>query len=158
MKEMFEIKVPFHSKKSKCVCCGISVGSKGKSHQMKKIAAGFQKTMDLWLKYQILIDFKHHFFCSNCFKNDVEIPFKYSNEINNEYLLSLLTKSFVKIEKEKQQKKEKIKKKEKRKGKKYPLFSFESFEYENIIYLSGISKKNLIDLSQIINHPIEKIF
>ena len=66
--------------------------------------------------------------------------------------MGLLRKSFERIGKiEKTEKKEK-------KEKKYPLFSFKSSEDVNIIYLSGIWKKNLYELSSIINHPIEKIF
>ena len=156
MKNKQEIRVPVYPKNSKCVECGVSVSSKPKGHEMKRISAGFDKMMMIWLNYKILIDKNHHYFCSTCFSNDDnKIPFKLTNEVNFDYLLSLLTESFKKIKKNTENQK---KKKNELILHRKPFFSSDSFENENIIQLSGISKKNLNELSILLNQPIEKIF
>ena len=155
MKNKLEIKVPFYPRNSKCIRCGVSVSTKPKSHEMKRIPAVFEKTIKIWLNQKILIDENHHYFYSSCFYNDDEIPSKLSNEVNYDYLLLLLTKSFKKIKKNKEnQKNEKNELILNRKR----FFTFDSFVDEIIIQLSGISKKNLNEISIILNKPIEKIF
>ena len=51
------------------------------------------------------MEFNHHYFCSSYFYNDDEILSKLSNEVNYDYLLLLLTKSFKKIKKNKENQK-----------------------------------------------------
>ena len=140
-----EIKVPLYPKNNKCIGWGVSISTKPKGHEMKRFPAGFQKTMEIWLNYKILIDEKNHFFCSKCLYENEEIPFKFCNEINSEYILNILTKSF---------KKNKKKEKELKMGKKNPSIFFETLEDENILESSGISKKNLNEVSIILQHPI----
>ena len=93
------IKVPMYGKRNKCIDCGSNVASKSSSHTKKGIPAGFRKSLEMWLNYQILIDKYNHFFCLSCFELNSEIPSKYSDNIDHEYLLRIITKSFKKIEK-----------------------------------------------------------
>ena len=73
-------RVPIYPKKTKCIGCGCSVGTRTKNNIKKAISIGMEKAIEFWNNQQLVVHYNDHKLCSTCFNlEELEIGFKMSS-------------------------------------------------------------------------------
>lgn len=93
-----EIKIPIHPKKSTCIGCGVSVGSKALGRVKKAFSVGTKKALEFWMTQEVAVHHHDHKLCNSCYENEkIIIQWKTSsNSVDISALCELLTKSLHK--------------------------------------------------------------
>lgn len=153
MEESMEFKVPLYSKRTKCIGCGCSVGTKAKSHTKKANSVGMEKSLEFWISQQLVVHYNDYKMCSNCWNSEeISIQFKLSSDISEfKTLLDLLTSNL----KTKRKMDNKIKGMDKEKK---PLLNIAELSEEECMECCGISMSNLKQLSEECGCSIQIIF